>query len=85
MPSRLLKTLAFAGLLCSGSVALAEDSASPAGFWVTPTIEGFGKMHELPTAAYRPQAGKTYKVVFALTKAPRSRAEVRLSTTWHAP
>jgi len=50
--------------LCSGALA-ADDSAQPQ-FWQTPAIEGAGRMHPLPRAAYQPNPHETYKVVFAV-------------------
>ena len=35
---------------------------------LTPTINGAGKIHPLPQAAYQPDAKAIYKVVFGLTK-----------------
>ena len=50
--------------LCSG--ALAADDSAQAQFWQTPAIEGAGRMHPLPNAAYQPSPRETYKVVFAV-------------------
>jgi intracellular sulfur oxidation DsrE/DsrF family protein len=54
------------------SAALVGMAASPAQaksmpFWTTPTIQGYGKMHYLPHAAYKPDPAATYKIVFAMT------------------
>jgi intracellular sulfur oxidation DsrE/DsrF family protein len=62
-----------AAFACAGS-AIAADM--PAGFWTTPTIQGYGKIHYLPNAAFKPQADQTYKIVFALTQAAKSPGEV---------
>lgn len=51
------------GMVIISTTASADDS-----FWLTPTIQGAGKIHPLPQAAYQPDAKGTYKVVFALTK-----------------
>lgn len=48
----------------------------PAGFWTTPTIQGYGKMHYQPTFAYQPDPARTYKVVFALTHGATKPGEV---------
>lgn len=50
------------GLAFVSSGVMATDS-----FWETPTIHSAGRMHELPQAAYKPDAKSTYKVVFGLT------------------
>ena len=46
------------------AAAFADDN-----FWQTPTINGAGKIHGLPQAAYQPDRNATYKVVFSLSKA----------------
>ena len=69
------KMLVLAGLL-SMSALTCQAQTPDSGFWVTPTIQGYGKMHALPKAAYRPQAEKQYKIVFALTKGAKSPNEV---------
>lgn len=51
------------GLALTSTGVLAADN-----FWLTPTINGAGKIHPLPQAAYQPDAKATYKVVFGLTK-----------------
>ena len=51
------------------SVAASAGVRAADGFWQTPTIQGAGKMHALPQAAYQPDAKATYKVVFGLTGA----------------
>ena len=48
----------------------------PAGFWVTPAIEGYGQIHPLPKAAYRPDPSKNYRIVFAMTTASKSPQEL---------
>lgn len=64
-------TLAFA---CFG--AAAQQNYSDPGFWSTPTVNGYGKIHYLPKAAYQPQKNVTYKIVFALTKGAKTPADV---------
>lgn len=41
----------------------------PPGFWSTPTVPGYGKIHYMPKDAYQPDPSQTYKIVFSLTKA----------------
>ncbi|TAN05076.1 MAG: sulfur reduction protein DsrE [Rhodanobacteraceae bacterium] len=41
----------------------------PPGFWSTPTVPGYGRIHYMPKDAYQPDPSQTYKIVFALTKA----------------
>jgi intracellular sulfur oxidation DsrE/DsrF family protein len=62
------QTLLCALLLAAGAAAQADDAAPAADAWVTPALPGVGKMHPLPKAAYQPQPGVTYKIVFAITK-----------------
>jgi intracellular sulfur oxidation DsrE/DsrF family protein len=63
------------GLLAA---ALTSSAAEP-DFWKTPTIQGYGKIHALPNAAYQPQKGISYKIVFALTKPTKSPEDVNPS------
>lgn len=63
-------------LLFASHTTLAQEPDAAPGFWVTPAIAGFGRIHELPTAAYRPDAAKTYRVVFALTRGAKEPGEV---------
>lgn len=67
--------LVTAGLAMSAAAVAAVNSA---GFWSTPTIAGYGKIHYL-AAAYKPTPGQTYKVVFSLTQAAKSPGEVNPS------
>jgi intracellular sulfur oxidation DsrE/DsrF family protein len=62
-----LKYFFVAGALAAASVfAHAAQSDSP-GFWTTPTIEGHGKMHDLPNSAFRPDVNRNYKAVFSMS------------------
>jgi len=70
---RLSLSAVAATLALTATPVLAEQ---PAGFWATPTIEGYGKIHYLPDAAYKPDPGQTYKIVFALTQAPKTPDQV---------
>lgn len=62
-----------ASLLGAAGVAVAAQPpvlwTPPAGFWTTPAVPGYGKIHYVPKDAYQPAPGETYKIVFALTKA----------------
>lgn len=60
--------------LCAA--ALAADEAADAQFWQTPVLQGVGRMHPLPHAAYRPNPKETYKIVFSVTRGPREPSEV---------
>ena len=70
------KTLAVATLALACSSAFAQQSYKDPGFWTTPTIQSYGKMHYLPKGAYQPEKGATYKIVFALTKGAKTAADV---------
>ena len=72
-----LAASALAALWCGVSSA-----ADQANFWTTPTIEGYGKMHYLPDAAYRPQPDQTYKIVFALSQGVKAPTDVNMAL-WH--
>ena len=52
--------------------AFSQDTTPPAGFWTTPAIHGFGRIHGLPDAAYKPDKSRTYKIVFALTRGAKA-------------
>ncbi len=70
----LIATLA----LTFNAMGAPEPTQGP-GFWTTPTIEGYGKIHMLPKAAYQPDQNATYKIVFALTKGAKTPADVNPS------
>jgi len=42
----------------------ASEPQEPAGFWSTPAIEGYGKIHYEPDAAFKPVPGLSNKIVF---------------------
>lgn len=71
---RYTNLLAIALLILGVSEAKAADVNQ--GFWITPAITGYGRMHPLPKAAYKPAAGQTYRIVFALTAEPKTPGEV---------
>jgi intracellular sulfur oxidation DsrE/DsrF family protein len=66
-----IKTFVAAALVAVASVSAHAAPADPAGFWTTPTIQGYGNIHFLSDSAFKPQPGHTYKVVFALTQAAK--------------
>lgn len=70
VPMLLLATISL-GALAAPPPSLSEPLNAP-GFWTTPTVPGYGRIHYLPQAHYLPDKNKTYKVVFALTKAAPS-------------
>ncbi len=49
-----------------------EPVSDPAGFWSTPAIQGYGKIHYEPEVAYRPNLNDSNKIVFQITKAENS-------------
>src|SRR6185437_5115799 len=63
-------------LLLGGYAACAQQPDAAPGFWVTPAIAGFGRVHVPPNAAYKPDPAKTYKVVFAMTRGAKEPGEV---------
>ncbi len=44
------------------------EPAYPDGFWSTPAVNGYGKIHYEADAAFKPVSGLSNKVVFQLTK-----------------
>ena len=71
---RLMKTGAAAIALGFAGMAMGADM--PKDFWTTPTIHGYGKIHYVADAAYKPRADQTYKIIFALTKGSKQPSEV---------
>jgi len=55
-------------LLLSALPALATQPAADDGYWQTPAIQGYGRVHPRPDAAEQPSPDQTYKVVFNITK-----------------
>lgn len=69
----------FAALLAAALATAPAASAAPtepAGFWVTPAVPGYGRVHPLPQAAYRPDPSQTYRIVFAVTVPAKSPDQV---------
>jgi intracellular sulfur oxidation DsrE/DsrF family protein len=71
---KVIKSLATAALVAATAVSVSvhAQQGEPQGFWTTPTIQGYGPMHYLPDAAFKPQPDHVYKIVFALTQGPKS-------------
>ncbi|OON39016.1 hypothetical protein BTJ39_15320 [Izhakiella australiensis] len=46
------------------------------GFWQTPTIKGYGKIHYLAASEFRPQPDQTYNIVFQVQDGLESRKKV---------
>ncbi len=63
-----------------GAVPQAAASAIPQaempGFWSTPTIAGYGKIHIPANGIHRPDPREHYKIVLALTQAAKDPATV---------
>ena len=45
-----------------------QARTAPAGFWQTPAIQGYGKIHYLQDSAYLPRTDKEHKIVFQITQ-----------------
>ncbi|WNC89126.1 DsrE family protein [Paraburkholderia sp. FT54] len=71
-----VKTFMAAALVAAASMSAHAASADAPGFWTTPTIQGYGKIHYLPNSTFKPQPGHTYKVVFALTQGVKEPSKV---------
>ncbi|WP_206998530.1 DsrE family protein [Trinickia mobilis] len=71
---KVIKSIAAATLIAATAVSFAAHAqqGEPQGFWSTPTIQGYGPIHFLPDAAFKPRADQTYKIVFAMTQAAKS-------------
>ena len=59
------------GVAAMVPVTHAQERA-PVGYWTTPTIQNYGRVHFLPDAAFKPQPNHTYKIVFSLTQAAKT-------------
>jgi intracellular sulfur oxidation DsrE/DsrF family protein len=62
---------ALIAVIAAPVAALPPAGADEPGLWSNPAIEGYGQIHSLPKAAYQPDPGATYKVVFAMTAASK--------------
>jgi intracellular sulfur oxidation DsrE/DsrF family protein len=70
--NRIAVTVLFASCVTTAFAAGGE----PAGFWTTPTIQGYGPIHYLPNASFKPDAHHSYRIVFALTQAAKAPGDV---------
>jgi intracellular sulfur oxidation DsrE/DsrF family protein len=75
---RHVTSLMITAMLAWGAAAVAAEP-SPEGFWTTPAISGYGKIHMLPQSAYKPDPARTYRIVFDLTKGPQKPTDVNPS------
>jgi intracellular sulfur oxidation DsrE/DsrF family protein len=72
-----LKTLVIGCALSFACVAsFAQTPSYPPGFWSTPTIPGYGRMHMPDNPAYMPNPSHIYKIVFAVTQASKTPSDV---------
>jgi intracellular sulfur oxidation DsrE/DsrF family protein len=70
-----LKTLGMS-LLIATSLAAHAAGDDAQGFWSTPTIHNYGKIHYMPDSAFKPNPKRSYKIVFSLTQASKTPDEV---------
>ena len=52
--------------------------SDPDGFWSTPALEGYGKIHYESDAAFKPVAGLSNKIVFQITRSDGAMTDVNL-------
>lgn len=52
--------------------------SDPDGFWSTPAVDGYGKIHYEPDAAFKPVAGLSNKIVFQITRSDGAMTDVNL-------
>lgn len=57
--------VAFFAIVSAPTAANADGKSTD--FWQTPSIQSYGRIHNLPDAAYKPVPGRIYKVVFSMT------------------
>src|SRR5579872_6892008 len=68
------------GIVVLGVVSMVATAADePDGFWITPAIQGFGKVHFVPKAAYQPDPHQSYKIVFGMTMASKAPGDINPS------
>jgi intracellular sulfur oxidation DsrE/DsrF family protein len=63
-------------ILMSASLAANAADGEAQGFWSTPTIHNYGKIHYMPDSAFKPNPKHSYKIVFSLTQASKTPDEV---------
>lgn len=77
MPRQMFSWMAAAcAVLFPGAAANAAPQANAPGFWSTPVVQGYGRVHYVADGAYRPDPARHYKIVVALTKAAKNPGEV---------
>ncbi len=71
---KIIKGIAAATLIGVAAMSAATQAQEKAtdGYWTTPTIGNYGRVHFLPDAAFKPQPDHTYKIVFSLTQAAKA-------------
>jgi intracellular sulfur oxidation DsrE/DsrF family protein len=65
------RKLAMSLLAIAAATAHAEGN-QPEGFWQTPTIHNYGRIHYVPDAAFKPDPKRSYKIVFSITQAAKT-------------
>lgn len=60
------------------SARFGATEQEPEGFWTTPAVTGYGKIHYDADVAYKPAPGESHKIVFQITKAENSPADPNL-------
>ncbi|MBP2167836.1 intracellular sulfur oxidation DsrE/DsrF family protein [Erwinia toletana] len=60
------------------STHFATVAADPEGFWSTPAIAGYGKIHYENDVQFKPDASMSNKIVFQITKSEGSMKEANL-------
>ncbi|WP_414447018.1 DsrE family protein [Burkholderia sp. 22PA0099] len=70
---KIINALAVAALASGlSSAAGAQQPNDTRDFWTTPAISGYGPIHDLPDAAFKPDPNQSYRIVFALTQGAKS-------------
>ncbi len=72
----LMPLLLFGGVTVAVAAQASAAWTPPHGFWSTPAVPGYGKIHYMPKDAYQPDPSQTYKIVFSLTRAGAKPNEV---------
>ncbi|PIJ51594.1 sulfur reduction protein DsrE [Erwinia sp. OLTSP20] len=65
-------------LVSKVNARLNSPPAEPAGFWTTPAIAGYGKIHYEQNVAYKPDVQDSNKIVFQITKSENNMRDPNL-------
>ncbi|CAM2156247.1 exported protein of unknown function [Pararobbsia alpina] len=65
-----------AAMVAAFSLSAHAAASDAPGFWQTPAVQGYGRVHNLPDSAYQPKPGHIYKVVFSVTSGAKQSDQI---------